>query len=263
MWCPRSGPRRGKAPTRMRMSEIDYGSRLRAGLLMPSGNPVAEPEIRAMLPADVSPLVTRLALRGSSRLELMAMLDQLEAASALLADAGVDVIVFHCTAVSTFAPELAGEIRQRVQSASNTRCFTTADAVIEALRALEARRVTLLTPYISEVHEREISFLQANGISVEGSAYLGINTNAEMARMTPEAIAEWAHGKFAPSADACFMSCTAIRSAPAIAALEQQRGIPVITSNQCMVWYLLRSNGIDADPGRFGRLFSMNIRRPR
>ena len=239
------------------MAAIDYGSRLRVGLLMPSGNSVAEPEIRAMLPADVSPLVTRLALRGSSQPELIGMLDQLEQASALLADAGVDVIVFHCTAVSTFAPDLASEISQRVQSSSKIRCFTTADAIIGALRRLGAKRVTLLTPYISEVHEREISFLEANGFSVEGSAYLGINTNSEMAKIAPETIAEWAKDKINTRADACLISCTAIKSAPAILPLERHGGVLVLTSNQCMVWHLLRSNGIDTDPGGFGRLFSI------
>ena len=102
------------------LSAIDYGSRLRAGVLIPSGNSVAEPEIRAMLPREVSMLVTRLSLRGSSKAELMRMLDQLEAASALLADAEVDCIVFHCTAVSTFAPEWAEGIRERIQAASRT-----------------------------------------------------------------------------------------------------------------------------------------------
>src|ERR1700757_4895755 len=141
--------------------QIDYGSRLRAGVLVPSGNSVAEPEIRAMLPPEVSMLVTRLALRGSSKPELMRMLDRLEAASELLADAEVDCIVFHCTAVSTFAPELAGDIRERIQSASGIRCFTTADAILEALKRLNAKTVSLLTPYIDDVHAREVAFLEA------------------------------------------------------------------------------------------------------
>jgi maleate isomerase len=239
------------------MPQIDYGSRLRAGVLVPSGNSVAEPEIRAMLPPEVSMLVTRLALRGSSKPELMRMLDRLEAASELLADAQVDVIVFHCTAVSTFAPELADGIRQRIQSASGITCFTTADAITEALRRLNARRVSLLTPYIDEVHEREIAFLQANGFHVEGSACLGINTNTEMAGLSPEMILEWAKGNFSPHADACLLSCTAIRSAPVIAQLEQATGLPVLTSNQCMVWHLLRSNGLDIDVRNYGRLFAV------
>ncbi len=196
------------------MPDIDYGSRLRAGVLIPSGNSVAEPEIRAMLPREVSMLVTRLALRGSSPTELMRMLDQLEAACGLLSDARVDCIVFHCTAVSTFAPELAGNIRERIQSASGMRCFTTADAILDGLRRLNAKSVSLLTPYIDAIHEREEAFLEANGFVIKGSANLGIDTNAEMASLSPETIFDWAKRNVDTSADACLISCTAIKSAP-------------------------------------------------
>jgi maleate isomerase len=236
--------------------DIDYGSRLRAGVLIPSGNSVAEPEIRAMLPREVSMLVTRLSLRGSSKAELMRMLDQLEAASALLADAEVDCIVFHCTAVSTFAPELADGIRERILTASGTKCFTTADAIIEGLRRLKAKRVSLLTPYIDEVHAREIAFLEANGFEVGGCANLGIDTNADMATLEPKAIFDWAMDKVDRRADACLVSCTAIKSAPVIKSLEQAVQLPLLTSNQSMVWHLLRSNGIDGRIEGYGSLFS-------
>jgi maleate isomerase len=236
------------------LPDIDYGSRLRAGVLIPSGNSVAEPEIRAMLPREVSMLVTRLSLRGSSNAELMRMLDQLEAASALLADAEVDCIVFHCTAVSTFAPELADSIRERIRAASDIKCFTTADAILEGLRRLKARRVSLLTPYIDEVHAREVEFLEANGFEVGGGGNLGINTNADMATLEPEVILDWAMGKVDRRADACLISCTAIKSAPVIARLEQALQLPILTSNQSMVWHLLRSNGIDGQVEGYGRL---------
>ena len=102
-----------------KLPDIDYGSRLRAGVLIPSGNSVAEPEIRAMLPREVSMLVTRLSLRGSSKAELMRMLDQLEAASALLADAEVDCIVFHCTAPDT-ALSIISSANRRVALSSRS-----------------------------------------------------------------------------------------------------------------------------------------------
>jgi len=172
----------------------------------------------------------------------------------------VDVIVFHCTAVSTFAPELADGIRARIQSASGIKCFTTADAITEALRRLKAARVSLLTPYIDEVHQREMAFLEANGFRVDGSACLGINTNTEMAELSPEMILQWARDRVSPRADACLISCTAIKSAPVIARLEQASGLPVLTSNQCMVWHLLRSNGIDSDARGYGCLFSIGTR---
>jgi len=236
-------------------STIDYGSRLRAGVMVPSGNSVAEPEFRAMLPPDVSLLVTRLPLRGSSRPDLMRMLDQLEQAAVLLADANVDVIVFHCTAVSTFAPDMAEGIRDRMTKATGKRCFTTADAVLSALSKLQASRVSLLTPYIDEVHRREIDFLLAKGFQVEGGANLGIDTNAQMSELEPKTILDWAQRNISEAADVCFLSCTAIKSAPVIAELERLCRKPVVTSNQAMIWHLLRSSGISGPVAGFGTLF--------
>ncbi|MDO9707419.1 maleate cis-trans isomerase family protein [Paracraurococcus lichenis] len=235
---------------------IDYGDRARIGLLVPSGNSVAEPEIQAMLPAGVTALVTRLALTGSSAAELEAMLEALEPAARLLADARPDLIAFHCTAVSTFAPERAGGIRARIEAASGLPACSTADGILAALAALRARRLLLVTPYIEAVHARETAWLAAHGIEVLGGSHLGINTNAEMARLPPAVIAEQVHAaaRAAPGAEACFISCTAIRSAGLIAPLEAELGMPVITSNQVIAWHALQRLGLSAAAAGFGRL---------
>lgn len=249
--------RLGGTPGAADLRSIDYGERYRAGVIVPSGNRVAEPEIRAMLPPGVAVFVTRLPLRGSSETELLAMLDTLEGAARLLGDAGVARIVFHCTAVSTFTPHLAGEIQQRIAAATGVSAFATADAILAACAALGARRLVLLTPYTAPVHRREIAYLAAAGLTVVHDACLGIDSNDAMARVEPASLLAWAGDalRAAPDFDACFLSCTAFRSAPAIAALEAVTGRPVFTSNQAMVWYLLRSAGIaDAAPG-FGQLF--------
>jgi maleate cis-trans isomerase len=230
---------------------------LRAGIIVPSGNCVAEPEIRAMLPEGVAAFVTRLPLRGSSEAELMAMLGRLEGDAGLLKDAGVERIVFHCTAVSTFTPHLAGEIGARISAATGLVAFATADAVLAGCAAIGARRIVLFTPYIEPVHRREVAFLNNAGLEVVHGAFLDIATNDVMASREPATLLAWAQGaaSAARDFDACFLSCTALRSAPAIAALEAAIGRPVLTSNQAMVWYLLRTAGItDAVPG-FGRLF--------
>jgi maleate isomerase len=183
------------------------------------------------------------------------MIDQLEAASELLADACVDVVVFHCTAVSTFAPDLADGIRERIERASGIKCFTTADAILAALTKLNAKRISLLTPYIDEVHAREIAWLEANGVHVEGGVNLGIDTNTDMAKLQPEKILSWARENISDTIDACLLSCTAIKSAAVIEPLERICGRPVLTSNQSMVWHLLRSSNILDSVEGFGRLF--------
>ena len=233
---------------------IDYGDRFRAGIIVPSGNAVTEAEIRAMLPYGVAPLFTRLALRGSSEPELIGMLSGLEDAAKLLADAGVGRIVFHCTAVSTFAPHLAGDIRGRIERATGIEAFATSDAILAAVKSLDMQPLSLLTPYIAPVHAREIAFLGAHGIDVIDGGCLGINTNAEMATLKPSALFDWAVRQNPAPASGCFLSCTAIRSAGIIASLEERLGCPVITSNQAMVWHLLKLAGISQRVGGFGAL---------
>jgi maleate isomerase len=239
---------------------MNYGTS-RLGVLVPSGNSVVETELRAMLPEDVAMMTTRLTLRGSSDAEFLAMLTDLDSAAAMLGHAEPDLIAFHCTAVSTFAPRLAGEIRERITAATGRRAIATADAILAALRVFQARRVLLVTPYIEPVHQREIEFLTANGLTVIGGSCLGANTNSEMGRISPETIAAQVvtaasvAAASGASADACFISCTAIRSAGPIADLEASLGMPVLTSNQVLAWHALRTLGIQRRILGFGRIF--------
>ena len=114
----------------------------------------------------------------------------------------------------------------------------------------------LVTPYIQPVHQREIDYLTAHGLEVTGGSCLGVDSNTEMARITPEAITvQVKQAASGVSADACFISCTAIRSAGSIAALEASLGMPVITSNQVLVWHALGLLGIYRIVAGFGQLF--------
>jgi maleate isomerase len=84
-------------------------------MLLPSSNRVAESDIPAMLPKDVPLHTTRLKLTGSTLDELLAMTQDVETAVSLLADAGVDLIAFHCTAVSTFNPAMERDLKKRIE----------------------------------------------------------------------------------------------------------------------------------------------------
>lgn len=237
----------------------DYGDRARLGVIVPSGNHVAEPEIHAMMPAGVVALVTRLPLTGSSEAQLRSMTDALEPAARLLGDAKPDLIGFHCTAVSTFAPESADNIRRRIEEASGLPAYATADGILAALSTLGARRVVLVTPYIQPVHDREIAFLASHGIEVVGGDHWGLNTNAEMGKVPPADILWRARAAMqsAKGAEACFVSCTAIRSGGIIEALEAETGLPVITSNQVFAWHGLRRMGLSDGVHGYGRLLQI------
>lgn len=203
-------------------------------------------------------VVTRLPLRGSSEAELLAMAGSLESAAGLLADARPDAIAFHCTAVSTFDPAMADGLRRRITAATGLPALATADALLAAVAKLRARRVLLVTPYIEAVHAREAAFLEANGMRVVGGRCMGIDTNAEMAGISPAAIAAQARAALAaaPDADLCLVSCTAIRSGAAIGGMEAELGVPVVTSNQALAWYAMRALGLLEPVRGFGKLLS-------
>jgi maleate isomerase len=172
------------------------------------------------------------------------------------ADDPAGAIAFHCTAVSTYAPHLAGEIRGRITAASGRPALATADGILAALRVFGTRRILLVTPYIQPVHDREIGYLEAQGAAVVGGSFLGVDTNTEMARIPPAAIADQVRrAARGVDADLCFISCTAIRSAGLIADLEADLGMPVLTSNQVMAWHALNSLGVAIDVRGYGRLF--------
>jgi maleate cis-trans isomerase len=209
-----------------------------------------------MLPTGVSALITRLALRGSSEAELRRMEAGVEAAAGLLADAQVDRIVFHCTAVTTFSPEAGPAIRQRITAATGIPGLVTSDALAAAFQALRMRRVVLLSPYVAPVHQREIAYLQYLGLEVVGEAALGIDTNDAMARLSPTQLEKWAITQLNNRADGYFLSCTALRTAELIAPLEQRLGRPVLTSNQVMVWHALRDAGLSDGDTAWGQLMA-------
>ncbi|CAB3806952.1 Maleate isomerase [Paraburkholderia ultramafica] len=222
----------------------NYGTRARIGVLLPSGNMAAEPELLAMMPYGVACCTTRLPLAGSSKDELLGMTVQVEVAGQLLKDVRPDLLVFHCTAVSTWDSQTDVQLSERVQAATGIRTTTTATALIQALQRFEAKKIVLLTPYIDEINDREVQFLRHHGKDVLVCKGLGLRGPHEMFAVDPRAWVELALQSRHPDAEAYLISCTAIRTLEVIEQLEQKLQRPVLTSNQTMAWHALRLAGI-------------------
>lgn len=227
---------------------------LRLGMLLPSGNLVAERQMLAMLPACVALHVTRLPLTGSSDAQLRRMTDGLDDAARLLGDTRADLIAFNCTAVSAYEPNADVAIKKQIEDATGIRAVATAEALVEALRHLNATRIALITPYIEPVTEREIAFFRHHGFDVVHDASYGIDTNWDMAHEPEETWERFMLANRHDDADAYLLSCTAIESARVIAPLEARLGKPVLTSNQALAWLCLREGGVHERVGGFGAL---------
>ena len=230
----------------------NYGVRARLGIMLPASNTITEPTAQAILPAGVSLHAMRLWLRhGPNALK---MLDRLEDATQLLADAKVDRIIFNCTAITMYAPDIPDQIRRRVAAVTPIPVVITSEAILDALRAFEATKIVMVTPYHQDTNDFEKAFLAHNGVTVLRDRALECDNAVEMAAVTPQQWVDEAIAMRDPDADAYFLSCTSIRGVEAIEAIERALGKPVVTSNQGMLWGALRSAQIGDRIEGCGRL---------
>ena len=240
---------------------VNYGERARIGVLLPSGNFAAEPELNALMPTGVSMHFTRLPLKGSTREDLIGMTSGVEPAAILMKDASPNLLAFHCTAVSTWDAEMDARLCVRMMASTGIKSITTGRALVEALRFVDAKNVVLLTPYIDEINEREVAFLDLHDVSVASVQGLGLRTPDQMASVSPGYWFDMALTHQRETVDAYVISCTAIRTLPVIEEIEAATKRPVITSNQAMAWYALRQCGIDDQVEGAGALFSHRLGR--
>ena len=235
----------------------NYGDRARIGMLLPSVNRAAEPQITEMLPRGVSLHTTRLRLRASDEAAINEMVSDVERGAVMLADAGVDLIVFHCTAASMFAPGFDDGIIERIEKATGKDATSTSKGCLDAFELFGAKNITLTTPYVQQTNDREVAYLESHNVNVLSETGAGITGDGgAMLAIEPEEWRRRVNAQDEPESQAAFISCTAIRAIEAIEAIEADIDKPVITSNQAMLWHALRMLGIDDRPQGFGRLMA-------
>jgi len=250
----------------MKRGYSPYGWRARIGLVLPSVNVVAEPEIARMVPEGVSVHAARVMSRGSvSRGSYREMADDVERAGVLLETADVDVVAYACTSGSMIEDEQ--RIVDRLAEITGVPAVATAGAVVEALRALGVSKVAVATPYLDFVNEAEHAYLEHHGIAVTALKGLRLGETEESRRsigkQPPEVAYRTACDVDSPEAQGVFVSCTNFATAPIIGALEKHLGKPAVTSNQATAWLALRAAGIRDRVEGYGALFAQAGPAPR
>ncbi|GAB3199803.1 aspartate/glutamate racemase family protein [Nocardioides hungaricus] len=227
---------------------IGFGTRARVGHLYPSGG-ICDHEIQLMAPEGVQFVTTRVSFTRTGLADDRAMVDGVELAAALLADAAVDLVAFNCTAASMLAgPD---EIRRRVAGATGgIPCVTTIEAVLAALASLDVVRVGLLDPYPAEVTNAEAAYLREHGFQVVDRGGPSCATPVEQGSVPPGTWIELADRLDLSQADAVLISCAGTQTADVIEVIERRTGRPVVTSNQALLWLVLSACNVpEAVPG--------------
>jgi len=122
---------------------------------------------------------------------------------------------------------------------------------------LGVKRIALVTPYVPEVTAPMIAYLAEHGIEVASEVSFGQSDDWTVARIAESLTrAAMLEAGRAPGVEAVFASCTNLRTFGVIGAVEAELGLPVVSSNQALLWHLLSLGGIDARGWGPGRLFT-------
>lgn len=227
-------------------------------MITPSPGSSTEAEFNRYRPEGVAVLTTRIPLLGISREALDKMNTYLDEAASLLASAEVDAIVFGCTAGSLInGSGWDREIIERLTKLTGKKITTTSTGVLEALAALNVKKVAVATPYAAEVNEAEKAFLEGSGFQVTSIIGPLLSDPRLVPQIPPGEMYRLAREADTDNADGVFISCTGLHVLGIIDMLEEDLGKPVITSNQVSLWSALRRLNIHERIDGLGRLFTL------
>lgn len=217
-----------------------------------------EPELSRAKPGDVALYHSRIPFDLVVTAETLGRMEaNLPASLNLLPDQPhFDVIGYGCTSGSVvIGPDRISEIIQaHYPGAAATNPIS---AVMDACRALECRKIGLVTPYSLAVSQKMIDLLVSEGFEIAKFASFEEERDQMVARMsertTLEAILEVGADD---DVEIVFASCTNLRAFGIIEEAEAKLGKPVISSNLALSWRMLRLAGIKDATGP-GRLFQL------
>jgi maleate isomerase len=231
----------------------------RVGLIILATDHTTEVDFQRMVASErIGVYVTRIPYANPVTPEnLRAMQPSLTAGAALiLPDEALDVVMYSCTSASVVIGD--AEVKAAVKAAKPTAAvLTPTAAAVSGLKALGARRISVLTPYTLETSRPMADYFLALGFDIARFTCLGLTDDREMARIPLAEIVAFAKEAMAPDSDALFISCTAVRAAAVAAEIEAAIGKPVVTSNLATAWACLRLCGDDAARPEFGRLMTL------
>jgi maleate isomerase len=239
------------------------GVRRRIGVMVPSTNTTCEADFNLVVPRGVTVHGQRLWMTNDANGDeaYKRMNGEIETGARYLATAKVDVIAYGCTTGSFYrGPGWDREMLALISREAGVPAVATTPSVVEALRAVGARRLSVATPYPEWNNQRLRAYLEAQGfevLNVEGEPRAAGAGNQGINDQSPESVVDFATRACRPDADALLCSCTAWRSVEAVDVLERRTGKPVVTSNQATIWTALRALGVKETIRGFGRLFAV------
>src|SRR5215469_1305280 len=226
------------------------------GVLIPSTNTTVEIEYSRLLPRSLQVHVGRLLTSGTGPFAPSLDAD-VEYQARLLGTARVEVISLAQTSASLFADDYDAVTTQRMSAAAGVPAITSAQAVGQAVKALGARRIALVSPYAPPVLERAKRYY-AEKFGLEAVALEGFAaTDSYMiGKLGPENARDAFARINRPEIEAFVVPGGNFPTMSFVPGGEQEFGKPVITTNGAALWSMMHIMGVREPLPTLGRLLA-------
>jgi maleate isomerase len=236
-----------------------YGSRARVGYTSPPMTTEVFPRnFYTVMPADVSLVITTLAVVGRTQEELDRSLEISRVAATKMAEVGVDMVVLGGVPINLSAggPEGLPRLLAETEAACGVPVSSSLSASMDALGAVGASRVGIVQPF-EESHAESYKYLDYFGFERVGVKFGGF-TGQQLGRIPSDVSVRLAHElvRDHPEIDTVYFPCPHWAVIERIDEIERDLGVTVVFSGQAIFWQMLRFCDIDDPIPGFGRLLS-------
>ncbi len=215
----------------------------RIGIVTPPANPTVEPELRALLSADIAMYATRLPVFAG---DLMERTERYASAypAALQSFGNLEIDAFYLGMTgASYGLRLAGDeaLCAELSAAVKRPVWTASLTIVAALRTLHVDTIVLVSPYPQWLTDRALAYWKSAGIEVAEVVKFGEEFRAY--QLTDAEVAERLVGLSAPAGGAIVLSGTGMMSVRVIASMRERHTAPIVSSNLCGTWQMMRSIG--------------------
>lgn len=242
----------------------------RVGLIVPSSNVTMETEVPELLrrretlaPERFTFHSARARMRTVSPEELERMVAASDDCAVHLADARCDVIAYAClVAVMARAAGAHRAAEARLAAAAreggaDVPVVSSAGALLDALRALGARRVAVVAPYVRSLTDTVCAYVEAEGVEVVDRVSLEVPDNVAVGRLDPRGLLEHYRRLDLSHADALVLSsCVQMPSLAVLQQVEDECGLPVVSAATATARAIVRALGLEPRVPGAGRLLA-------
>jgi len=229
----------------------------KVGLIVPSANTVAEPEIYRLMPENINMYAARIPITKVFKEDLEEMNNFTVQAAEMLAHAKVDLIAYACGSGS-FIMGIEGEksIRDNISSLTGIPTITASLSLVNAIKHLNMIKINFLTPYPEKVHGYAKKYMEDNGFQILEDKNMDVKVSHSIGEIEASEVYEKAREFPANNADGLVICCTNLQTIAEIGKMETYLGTPVVSSCQALAWEILKI--LDEKlPQNFGKIFNI------